>query len=100
MGETPYDIMRIVLAKSLAGHDKNYIYVVYEESDQEVMLVNGKTKPIDKPKRKNKKHVQLIKKLPADIQAKADGVNSLSDDIVRDIVDGYTDYLNNMGNVH
>lgn len=46
--------MNIYLGKSLAGHDKNHIYVVYKEDDNYFGLVNGTTKTIQHPKVKNK----------------------------------------------
>ena len=88
--------MEIVLAKSLAGHDKNHIYVVYEEMDERFLnLVNGTTKTIASPKKKNKMHVQLIKKLPAEIRAKVDSINALDDDSIKEIVALYNRYLDN-----
>ena len=48
------------LAKSLAGHDKGDFFVIMEETDEYVLLVDGKLRPFKKPKRKNKKHIQII----------------------------------------
>ena len=59
--------MNLRLAKSLCGHDKNEIYVVYREENDFVYLINGKTKTIEKPKRKNQRHIQIIKNLPEEI---------------------------------
>lgn len=50
------------MAKSLAGHDKNKIYIIIEETDDTVMLVDGECRPLLKPKLKKKKHIQVIKK--------------------------------------
>ena len=50
------------LAKSLAGHDKGDFFVIMEETDEYVLLVDGKLRPFKKPKRKNKKHIQVISK--------------------------------------
>ena len=59
--------MDIKLAISRSGHDKDSIYViVYEEADW-VYLADGKYKPLEKPKKKNRKHIQMIKKLPKEI---------------------------------
>ena len=55
-------------AKSLSGHDKNQYYLVLNEEDDFYMLVNGTTRPLNKSKRKNKKHVQIVKKLPIQIE--------------------------------
>ena len=51
-----------MLCRALAGHDKNEIYIIIEESDEYVYLSDGLLKPTDKVKKKNKKHIQIIKK--------------------------------------
>lgn len=45
---------------SKAGHDKNQVYVVVKEEQEYVYLVDGRLKLLNKPKKKNKKHIQLI----------------------------------------
>ena len=50
------------MAVSLAGHDKNKIYMIMEETNDSVMLSDGKIRPLDKMKCKKKKHIQIIKK--------------------------------------
>lgn len=55
-------------AKSLSGHDKNQYYLVLKKDDEFVYLVNGKTKPLEKPKKKNLKHIQIIKRLPEEVK--------------------------------
>lgn len=59
--------MDIKLAVSRSGHDKGSIYVIVKEEANLVYLADGKLKPVEKPKRKNKKHIQIIKKLPKEI---------------------------------
>ncbi|MCR4685792.1 MAG: KOW domain-containing RNA-binding protein [Lachnospiraceae bacterium] len=49
------------LAKSLAGHDKGNIYIIIEETETDVLVADGKHKTLGHPKRKNKKHIQVIK---------------------------------------
>ncbi|MDE7340924.1 MAG: KOW domain-containing RNA-binding protein [Lachnospiraceae bacterium] len=53
-----------MLASSKAGHDKNTVYVIIKEEMEYVYLADGRTKTLEKPKRKNKKHIQIIKKCP------------------------------------
>ena len=55
-------------AKSLSGHDKDQYYLVYKEENNFFLLVNGTTRPLEKSKRKNKKHVQVVKNLPVQIE--------------------------------
>lgn len=59
--------MNIKLAVSRAGHDKDNMYVIVKEEANWVYLADGKLKPLEKPKKKNKKHIQVIKKLPKEI---------------------------------
>ena len=59
--------MDIKLAVSRSGHDKDSLYVIVKEEDNLVYLADGRLKPIEKPKRKNRKHIQIIKKLPKEI---------------------------------
>lgn len=55
-------------AKSLSGHDKNQYYFVLEKEADFLMLVNGANRSLEKPKKKNEKHVQIIKKLPSAVE--------------------------------
>ena len=50
-----------LLAMSKAGHDKDHVYLVVEEKEEYVLLVDGKNRLLENPKKKNKKHIQLIK---------------------------------------
>ncbi|MCI5740369.1 MAG: KOW domain-containing RNA-binding protein [Lachnospiraceae bacterium] len=59
--------MDTFFAKTKAGHDKNQIYFLLKKDEEYVYLVNGTTKPLEKPKKKNRKHIQLIKNLPIEV---------------------------------
>ena len=54
--------------KSLSGHDKNQYYFVLQKEEGFVLLVNGTNRSLEKPKKKSEKHVQIIKKLPVEIE--------------------------------
>lgn len=49
-----------MLAKAKAGHDKGHLYIIYDADETYVYLVDGKTRTINKPKKKKRKHVQII----------------------------------------
>ncbi|MBD7912732.1 MULTISPECIES: hypothetical protein [Clostridium] len=52
-------IGKVVLSK--AGRDTNHLYVVIRKLDNEyVLLSNGVTKTLDKPKKKKLKHLSFI----------------------------------------
>jgi len=50
------------LAYSLAGHDKGEVYLIIEETRDYVYVADGAVRTLDRPKKKNKKHIQIIKK--------------------------------------
>lgn len=51
-----------MLAESKSGHDKGQIYVIIKEDAEYVYLSDGRLRPLDKLKKKNKKHIQVILK--------------------------------------
>ena len=57
-------------AKSKAGHDKDQIYVIVKEDAEYVYLMDGKTKTVDKPKKKKKRHIQVILKEDENVSKK------------------------------
>ena len=51
-----------MLATSKAGHDKDSLYVIIREDGEYIYVADGRVRTTERPKRKNKKHIQLIKK--------------------------------------
>ena len=47
-------------ARSLAGHDKGKLYYILKEEADAFLVCDGDIRPLEKPKKKNKKHVQVI----------------------------------------
>ena len=45
---------------SMAGHDRKHYYVILDEKDSYVYIADGIRKTIELPKKKNKKHIQII----------------------------------------
>lgn len=55
--------MEILIGKfatSKAGHDKGKCYVIVGEEGDFVYLSDGRIKKVETPKRKRRKHIQLI----------------------------------------
>ena len=48
------------VVSSTAGRDQGELFYVLETDDQFVTLVNGKNRPVEKPKRKKRKHVEKV----------------------------------------
>lgn len=51
-----------MLAFSKAGHDKGEIYMITGEDDRYVYLCDGRLKSFASPKKKSRKHIQVIKR--------------------------------------
>ncbi|MEG1848005.1 MAG: KOW domain-containing RNA-binding protein [Lachnospiraceae bacterium] len=47
-------------ATSIAGHDKNQLYIIIREENEYVYLADGHHKTIEHPKKKSHKHIQPI----------------------------------------
>lgn len=51
---------------SKAGHDREAVYIIVAEDDEYVYLADGKYKTLEKPKKKNRKHLRLIQSMDAE----------------------------------
>ena len=50
-----------MFAISKAGHDKGRMYLIVKEEEDFFYLADGRSRGIEKPKKKRKKHLQLVK---------------------------------------
>ena len=50
------------IARSTAGHDAGHLYIVLAEDGRRVTLSDGRLKPVESPKIKNRKHVVILNK--------------------------------------
>lgn len=48
------------LVKSLAGHDKDELYIIISVQGEYISLSDGRKHPLSRQKRKNRKHLQFI----------------------------------------
>ena len=48
------------VVKATAGRDQDKLFYILGEEDQLLLLANGKDRPLDRPKRKKRKHVQKV----------------------------------------
>lgn len=55
-----------MFAVSKAGHDKGKLYIIIKEENEYVYLADGRQKPLEAPKKKKKKHIQIIKRIGKD----------------------------------
>lgn len=84
-----------MLAASKAGHDKSVIYVIIKEEEEYIYLVDGKIRTLDKPKKKNKKHIQIIKKCPDSDALRLIKSGDADDIMIRKFIQKYKSDMNN-----
>jgi hypothetical protein len=73
-------------AESLAGHDKGRLYIVIEETGKCVILSDGRSHPLENPKRKKRIHIQPVYRIDDRLADKIMGQQTLNNtDIVNAI---------------
>lgn len=71
-------IGKVVLSK--AGRDRNYLYVVVRQIDNNyVLLANGDTKLIDMPKKKKIKHLSILEDVDNELFSLIQSCNKSTD---------------------
>ena len=79
-----FNISDVVISK--AGRDKDELFYVIAEEEQFLLLANGKDRPLDKPKRKKRKHVQKVLRSETRVAAKLrNGDKVLNSELRRDL---------------
>ncbi len=74
----------MVISKS--GHDKGKVFVILKSDSEYIYLMDGIYRTLEKPKKKNKKHVQPIYYVDENLQYKIDNKKSIiNEDIKRAI---------------
>ena len=85
------------LATSKAGHDKDRLYMIVGEEGECVYLCDGRLRGVEHPKKKKKKHIQIIHSSAQDtlIQIIKQNLPGERDEINRQIRKTLEDYLSN-----
>ena len=85
------------LATSKAGHDKDRLYMIVGEEGECVYLCDGRLRGVEHPKKKKKKHIQIIHSSAQDtlIQIIKHNLPEERDEIDRQIRKTLEDYLSN-----
>lgn len=74
-----------MFARSLAGHDKDKLYLIYQTEGEYVWLTDGRLRPLAKPKKKKCRHIQMIHRMPENWNPE-----KISDDDVRRAIRQYS----------
>ncbi len=81
---------RFEVVESTAGRDEGCIYLVSEILDENfVLLIDGKTKPISKPKRKKVKHLKTLGVVESELCGTFEDKSKTNDGVIKKILKKY-----------
>ena len=90
------EFVKGMLAKSKAGHDTGKIYVVIHADSEFVYLADGIHRTLEKLKKKRRKHIQIIYKIPSVLQERMQGEMEMQNEHIKKAI---KDYENNQQEV-
>ena len=67
-----------MLVRSLAGHEKDRLYIIIQQDEEYVWLVDGRNRTMEKPK----KHIQVIHRIPEPVKKMLESGETLSDEMI------------------
>ena len=73
------------LCYSLAGNDAGKVYYIVSEEKKYILICDGDKIKIDYPKRKNKKHIQIVKKYKLQDMIQIDSEKDISNENISKI---------------
>ena len=74
------------VVQATAGRDQGKLFYVIGEDDEFLLLANGKDRPLDRPKRKKRKHVQKVLRSETRVAEKMkEGNKVLNSELRRDL---------------
>jgi len=77
-------------ATSKAGHDKGQLYVIIGTEGDFVYLCDGRCKPLDNPKKKRRKHIQIISAtVEEDLQKRLATGEAVRDEEIKNAIKKY-----------
>lgn len=83
-------LKRFEVVISTAGRDEGNVYLIKEIVDKEyVLLIDGKTKPISKPKKKKIKHILSLNQVENELESIFEDKSKINDGEIRKILKKY-----------
>lgn len=84
-------VKRGMFARSLAGHDKGQLYVIWDYDETYVYLTDGRIRTLDRLKKKKRKHVQVSAEIAQISEQCQTAVQSVIDMEIRKAIKGKED---------
>lgn len=79
------------LVRSMAGHDKDSLFIIIRQDAEYAYLADGKLRRLDKTKRKKKKHMQIIGVKDDNLQEKLMSGGHVTDEEIKYFIKCYTE---------
>lgn len=84
------EFSRFEIVKSNAGHDQGNIYLISQILNKDyVLLIDGKTRIMSKPKKKKIKHITSLKEVENQLESIFDDKSKINDGEIRKILKKY-----------
>ena len=64
-----------MLVRSLAGHEKDRLYIIIRQDEEYVWLVDGRNRTMEK-------HIQVIHRIPEPVKKMLESGETLSDEMI------------------
>ncbi len=81
-----------MLARSLAGHDRGKLYIIIRVEKEYVWIADGLCHTLEKPKKKNKKHIQAIHRIPDPVKKILESGKPLCDEHIIQAIQSETSW--------
>ncbi|MEZ3503452.1 MAG: KOW domain-containing RNA-binding protein [Lachnospiraceae bacterium] len=75
-----------MLARSKAGHDHGKLYIIIRTEAEYVWLADGVCHTVDNPKKKKKKHIQIIHRIPEPVRSLLESSSPLQNGHIKQII--------------
>lgn len=75
-----------MFARSLAGHDKDRLYIIIRRDAEYVWLVDGITRTMEKPKKKKVRHIQIIHRFAKPVKRALESGTALQNEQIKQII--------------
>lgn len=76
-----------MLARSKAGHDWNKLYIIIRTEAEYVWLADGICRTLEKPKKKKKKHIQVIHRIPEPVKSVLESGETLQNEHIKQVIE-------------
>lgn len=75
-----------MFARSLAGHDKDRLYIIIRRDAEYVWLVDGITRTTEKPKKKKLRHIQIVHRCAEPVKSALANGTALQNEQIKQII--------------